>query len=486
MFPAICRRVVSEVGKDTLIPSPSIDESKQLLPLNVVTMREKRKFYICSSIEISTYDMSLKDLLTDHDELVETRVNKLISCSLYSPAMTFLFISKIQSSTNNIVDACFSATDKVEMSMKLRDLVCEEISDINFENALKKRRLDTENPLIKQIKDTNTVLGVVKSVIKTSEKAEIKLIQKKDCNLQVNIKVDANIGAAATKFQNMGIEKGTILAYKVWKLNVYLDSGKMDPIMTKYSSGGFFKSDEEKQKDSSGGSSLIDETEKKKKLQDIPTTWTLYKRARGCSPMKAKDEDPLKNLKEILQPLRDCIEADGQPIKSSLLALMTYSRDVSALSKILSKAEHGCLNEDEDILDKHFINNDTVRSILKFVGVQTEEGRILFQGNPTPKLMAVAYMIDAIVEFENDDLEKICNYNELQLKTLLKIFESAITSNMIIFMDVEMLSVLTESLSSFLTNQNFTVYKDCKRIKPPKTQTCNAECIFCVLYCLSS
>jgi hypothetical protein len=45
----------------------------------------------------------------------------------------------------------------------------------------------------------------------------------------------------------------------------------------------------------------------------------------------------------------------------------------------------------------------------------------LFQGNPTPKLMAVAYMIDAIVELENDDLVKIRRYNELQLKTLSKI-----------------------------------------------------------------
>jgi hypothetical protein len=35
--------------------------------------------------------------------------------------------------------------------------------------------------------------------------------------------------------------------------------------------------------------------------------------------------------------------------------------------------------------------------------------------------MAVAYMIDAIVELENDDLVKICRYNELQLKTLSKI-----------------------------------------------------------------
>ena len=53
-------------------------------------------------------------------------------------------------------------------------------------------------------------------------------------------------------------------------------------------------------------------------------------------------------------------------------------------------------------------------------------------------------------------------------------------------MDVEMSSVLTESVSSFLTNLDFTVFRGCKRIIPPKAKTCIAECIFCVLYCLSS
>ena len=45
----------------------------------------------------------------------------------------------------------------------------------------------------------------------------------------------------------------------------------------------------------------------------------------------------------------------------------------------------------------------------------------MFEREPTPILMAVAYMIDAIVELENYDLEKICHYNEPQLKTLSKI-----------------------------------------------------------------
>ena len=53
-------------------------------------------------------------------------------------------------------------------------------------------------------------------------------------------------------------------------------------------------------------------------------------------------------------------------------------------------------------------------------------------------------------------------------------------------MDVDMSSALTESVSSFLTDLDFTVFKDGKRILPPKAKTCIAECIFCVLYCSSS
>ena len=44
-----------------------------------------------------------------------------------------------------------------------------------------------KNTFIDKIKKTEEVLCVVKGVIKTSQKAEIKLIEKKDCNLQVNL-----------------------------------------------------------------------------------------------------------------------------------------------------------------------------------------------------------------------------------------------------------------------------------------------------------
>jgi len=60
MFPAICLQVANAVGENTLIPSPSLDESKRLLPLNVVTMEDKRNWIFFHKIEYSTYDISVR------------------------------------------------------------------------------------------------------------------------------------------------------------------------------------------------------------------------------------------------------------------------------------------------------------------------------------------------------------------------------------------------------------------------------------------
>ena len=60
MFTAACQQVVHEVGKDTLMPSPSLDASKRLRPLNVVTMRKKKKFVFFHHIECTPYDISVR------------------------------------------------------------------------------------------------------------------------------------------------------------------------------------------------------------------------------------------------------------------------------------------------------------------------------------------------------------------------------------------------------------------------------------------
>jgi hypothetical protein len=53
--------------------------------------------------------------------------------------MTYLLNWKIGANMNDIIDASVSANDKVEMSVKLGNLLCEEIGDTSFVNALMKR-----------------------------------------------------------------------------------------------------------------------------------------------------------------------------------------------------------------------------------------------------------------------------------------------------------------------------------------------------------
>jgi hypothetical protein len=55
------------------------------------------------------------------------------------PERTYLFNFKIGADMNDIMDASVSANDMVEMSVKLGDLLCGEIRDTSFVNALKKR-----------------------------------------------------------------------------------------------------------------------------------------------------------------------------------------------------------------------------------------------------------------------------------------------------------------------------------------------------------
>jgi hypothetical protein len=57
---AVCRKLVHEVGKHTLIPSPSIEESKQIRPLFVVTMTKKRKYIFFYIKKYSPYNILVR------------------------------------------------------------------------------------------------------------------------------------------------------------------------------------------------------------------------------------------------------------------------------------------------------------------------------------------------------------------------------------------------------------------------------------------
>ena len=60
-------------------------------------------------------------------------------CSINNPERTYSLNINIGGDTKSIIGVIFGAHDKVDINVKLGDLICEEIGDTSFVNALKKR-----------------------------------------------------------------------------------------------------------------------------------------------------------------------------------------------------------------------------------------------------------------------------------------------------------------------------------------------------------
>ena len=134
MFSKLCHDVVQEVGKGTLMPSPSIDVSQQLIPLNVVTMNKKRKFiFFYYGKTYTSYDIALNDLLTDKHVLeVQTETSNCCTFN-HSEGNSSL---DVKITANELRLECSSDT---EVTLKIGQLHRKQISYARFISALKGR-----------------------------------------------------------------------------------------------------------------------------------------------------------------------------------------------------------------------------------------------------------------------------------------------------------------------------------------------------------
>lgn len=465
MFPAVCHQFANAMGKHTLIPSSSLEESTRISPFNVVAKRRKRRWIFFHKIEYSTYDFPLYDLLNSN-AVFESKLEETKFCS-YNPESTYSLSGKFGVDImKDLMDANLSASDKVTISAKLGEVNLLQVADPdNFMSELMTRQLNMNHPLVKQIrKSKDTVLCVIRGVIQTADKAEIKRTKDEDIKETMDEKVtseggDESADISESKKKDITLEKGTSLAYKVWELKINAENGKIEPIMIAELEGGFHRST----------------------MDDITTDGDES----TASPTEQEETSVLKHLEEQLQPLFDLPEAEGQQLKSSLLKLMTCHSDVVLLSKLLVQAEIGSLKEEKEKHNELIVNKDETWMVASLAGVKTEEENVVYEGETTPILAAVAHLVDAMHDVETQDLEKLCQCNEEQLKALAKIFKSAVSSSMPISIDPETSPALEEPAEGILSDMNLTVYKDNGTILPPETKTHIHECIYCILHCVS-
>ncbi|VDI06271.1 Hypothetical predicted protein, partial [Mytilus galloprovincialis] len=407
MFPAVCHQFVNAMGKDTLIPSSSLEESTRISPFNVVAKRRKRRWIFFHKIEYSTYDFPLYDLLNSN-AVFESELEETAFCS-YNPESTYSLSGKFGVDImKDLMDANLSASDKVTISAKLGEVNLVQVADPdNFMSELMTRKLNMNHPLVKQIrKSKDTVLCVIRGVIQTTDNAEIKRIQDKDLKETMSekcqqIKQVTKEGGnesgeiSENKKKDITLEKGTTLAYKVWELKINAENGSIEPIMTAELEGGFHHST----------------------MDDITTDGDES----STSPTEQEETSVLQHLEEQLQPLFDLPEAEGQLLKLALLKLMTCHSDVVLLSKLLIQAETGNLKEEKEKHNELIVNKAETWTVATSAGIKTEEENVVYEGETTPILAAVAHLVDAMHDVETQDLEKLCQCNDEQLKALTKI-----------------------------------------------------------------
>ncbi|XP_076088743.1 uncharacterized protein LOC143059142 isoform X2 [Mytilus galloprovincialis] len=465
MFPAVCHQFVNAMGKDTLIPSSSLEESTRISPFNVVAKRRKRRWIFFHKIEYSTYDFPLYDLLNSN-AVFESELEETAFCS-YNPESTYSLSGKFGVDImKDLMDANLSASDKVTISAKLGEVNLVQVADPdNFMSELMTRKLNMNHPLVKQIrKSKDTVLCVIRGVIQTTDNAEIKRIQDKHLKETMSEKVTKEGGnesgeISENKKKDITLEKGTTLAYKVWELKINAENGSIEPIMTAELEGGFHHST----------------------MDDITTDGDES----STSPTEQEETSVLQHLEEQLQPLFDLPEAEGQLLKLALLKLMTCHSDVVLLSKLLVQAETGNLKEEKEKHNELIVNKAETWTVATSAGIKTEEENVVYEGETTPILAAVAHLVDAMHDVETQDLEKLCQCNDEQLKALTKIFKSAVSSSVPIPIDTETSPALEEPADGILSDMKLTVYKDNGTILPPETKTHIHECIYCILHCVS-
>ena len=119
------------------------------------------------------------------------------------------------------------------------------------------------------------------------------------------------------------------------------------------------------------------------------------------------DEDEIRT--SLIDTMKSLNTADRKIIRDLLNEFLRHPKDVETMSQILSKEVSDSSCEDNDTVDGLFILTGIAQSILEFVGVQTEKGRILYKMEVTQKFNAVALMIEDILKLElkEGDLIKI-------------------------------------------------------------------------------
>ncbi|KAJ8315739.1 hypothetical protein KUTeg_007889 [Tegillarca granosa] len=367
MFAAVSHQFVQSVGKDSLVPVPSIETGSNIKICYVVMKKEKRKFLFWKKKCYIPYNIPLQDLLVSGKPLNVNPAIDDVFCT-YNKDSTFSLSGKFGAGIMaELMDVTLSASDSVKVKADLGDVTKKEVDPISLIEALKDRQLNTSHTFVKQIcGNRKKVLCVVIAVLSLCKDAGISRIDDVESDADVKANLPRTSSAEGEgkfddkKNRQIGLPKGTVLAYKIVELKINLLTGNIEPIIAKDDTGGFY-----------GGGKLTS--------MDSPD--------RDIEVDGLMDDLGFKDIISTLQPIVILDTETRKDVSSIIIKMMKFPSNINVISDL-------------------------------------SDGELLLSGEPSQLLIAFGHVFDALMELSIDDLELLESCSDDARKALLCLCKS--------------------------------------------------------------
>ncbi|KAJ8315733.1 hypothetical protein KUTeg_007883 [Tegillarca granosa] len=374
--------------------------------------KEKRKFLFWKKKCYIPYNIPLQDLLVSGKPLNVNPAIDDVFCT-YNKDSTFSLSGKFGAGIMaELMDVTLSASDSVKVKADLGDVTKKEVDPISLIEALKDRQLNTSHTFVKQIcGNRKKVLCVVIAVLSLCKDAGISRIDDVEADADVKANLPRTSSAEGEgkfddkKNRQIGLPKGTVLAYKIVELKINLLTGNIEPIIAKDDTGGFY-----------GGGKLTS--------MDSPD--------RDIEVDGLMDDLGFKDIISTLQPIVILDTETRKDVSSIIIKMMKFPSNINVISDLLSDGEDKLDSENKEHVVKLKslegilqIPKEQWMRLLEIIGFKPKsDGELLLSGEPSQLLIAFGHVFDALMELSIDDLELLESCSDDARKALLCLCKS--------------------------------------------------------------
>ncbi|ESP03200.1 hypothetical protein LOTGIDRAFT_171685 [Lottia gigantea] len=245
MFSATAHQVAKALGKETLLPVPSINTADNIEILRIVIKKRRKWLFFTRKPHYETTEFTLSDvLLGEHQKEFEVLPLDTHVLTAYNSKSNLSLKGKFGADlTKELLDVKLGSTDSVVVSSQLGVLNKTEISTPKLLHLLEKKKIDLHHPLISVVKDNgHKTLCIITSIIHLKDNGKIT----SDVDLEGDgefdskpLSVDLEGDVKEDKSKSMVIPKNTSIAFSMVELLVSVKDGSIQVILSHDENGGF-------------------------------------------------------------------------------------------------------------------------------------------------------------------------------------------------------------------------------------------------------